>query len=125
MSSRRKARNDGVDGTAAGRLFHVGPWCVDRVSPVAERRSTNGRDDDSRRAVMTTTVDVSRATDAVREVRRDAAVQTTLRQNTEAEAYPLRNWLPVEVAEEPRDVFNFRAPREEHKSGGTVMFRTD
>ena len=33
------------------------------------------------------------------------AVQTTLRQYTEAEAYPLLNSLPVEVAEERRDVF--------------------
>ena len=45
--------------------------------------------------------------------------------NAEAEAYPLWNWLPVEVTEEPRDVFNFRAPRGEHKSGGTAVLRTD
>jgi len=118
-------RRQGKPGRQDGRLFHAGPWSVDRESQVAENPPTNGRDDDSRRAVMTTTVDFSRATDAVREVRRDAAVQTTLRQNTEAEAYPLWNWLPVEVAEEPRDVFNFRAPRGEHKSGGTAVLRTD
>ena len=42
------------------------PWSADRASPVAERRSTNGRDDDSRRAEVTTPVDVSCPTDAVR-----------------------------------------------------------
>ena len=90
-------------------------------SPVSERRSTNGRDDENRRAEVTTTVDISRATDAVRQVRRSGAVQTTMRPNTEAEAYPLWNSQPVEVAEERRDVF--RAPRGEHKSGGSVEGR--
>ena len=67
---------------------------------------------------MTTAVDVSRLTDAFREVRRGRAVQTTLRQNTEAEAYPLWNSQPVEVVKERRDVFG--APRGQHKSGGSV-----
>jgi len=115
LSSRRKARNGGVAGTVAR------PWCGDRESPVAERRSTNGRDDESRRAEATTAVDVSRPTDVLREVRRGRAVQTTLRQNTEAEACPLWNSQPVEVVDERRDVF--RAPRQEHNSGGSVEGR--
>jgi len=53
-----------------------------------ERRQgkPNGRDDESRRVEVTTAVDVSRPTDDIREVRRGGAVQTTVRQNTEAEA---------------------------------------
>jgi len=59
--------------------------------------------------------------DVLREVRRGRAVQTTLRQNTEAEACPLWNSQPVEVVDERRDVF--RAPRQEHNSGGSVEGR--
>ena len=80
------------------------PWSGDIERPVSESGSTNRRDDDSRRAEVTTAVDVSRMTDAVREVRLGRAVQTTLRQNTEAEAYPLWNSQPVEVVDERRDV---------------------
>jgi len=72
---------------------------------------------------VTTAVDVSRPTDVLREVRRGRAVQKTLRQNTEAEAYPLWNSQPVEVVEERRDVFG--APHGEHKSGGSVEDRQE
>jgi len=73
-------------------------WSGDRESPVAQCRSTNGRDDEScrsRRAEVTTAVDVSRPTDALREVQRGRVVQAAVRQNTEAEAYPLWNSQPA------------------------------
>ena len=63
-SGKRRCSWDGRRQTVAR------PWSGDRASPVSERRSTNGRDDESRRAEVTTPVDVSRPTDAVREVRR-------------------------------------------------------
>ena len=59
--------------------------------------------------------------DAVREVWQSCAVQTTVCQNTEVEAYLLWNPQPVDVAEEQHDVF--RMPCREHKSGGSIEDR--
>ena len=71
---------------------------------------------------MTTAVDVSRPTDALREIQRGRVVQAAVRQNTEVEAYPLWNSQPAgEVAKERRDVF--RTPRGEQRSGDSVEDR--
>jgi len=97
----RRSTGDGVARTA------------DCSTPVERRQGKPGRrawieERAGRREPTSGGDDGRRATDAVREVRRAVRsdnVQTTLRQYTDAEAYPLLNSLPVEVAEERRDVF--------------------
>jgi len=59
--------------------------------------------------------------DAVREVWQSCAVQTTVCQNTEAEAYLLWNPQPVDVAEEQHDVLRCLA----ENTSQAAALRTD
>ena len=58
---------------------------------------------------MTAALDVSYPADTVSKVGRSCADETTERQYTEAEPYPLWDAQPVEIAQERRDAF--RTPR--------------
>jgi len=117
LSCCRKARSEGVAGTANGRL--PCQWSGDRESPDSKSQLMNGWDNEScrnRPAEVTTAVDVSCMTDALREVRRCRAVQTTVCQNTEVEAYPALSALDLATSGGRGGAADvIRAPRGEHK----------
>ena len=107
LSCCRKARSEGVAGTANGRL--PCQWSGDRESPDSKSQLMNGWDNEScrnRPVEVTTAVDVSCMTDALRGVRRCRAVQTTVCQKFRTQRwkrirrYPLWILQRVEVVEE-------------------------